>query len=70
MNDLLGPGPETAIDEKTNALGTWVEVPPAERDKGQAAPSNPVAEPVPVRAGRASGATAPTLRAEGRPESR
>ena len=70
LDDLLGPGPETASDEKTNALGTWVEVPSAARDNGQAAPSNRVAEPVPVRAGRASGATAPALRAEGRPESR
>jgi anti-anti-sigma factor len=50
LDDLLGPGPEKPSDKKNNALGTWVEVPPARRDDAQAAPSGRVAEHVAVRA--------------------
>ncbi|MGA3218155.1 MAG: STAS domain-containing protein [Acidimicrobiales bacterium] len=70
LNDLLGPSPEMAGDEKGGALGTWVAVPGAPRDDGQTAPSPRAAEHVPVRAALAIGVTARGLSAEGPPESR
>jgi anti-anti-sigma factor len=69
LDDLLSPSPEMAGDEKGGALGTWVAVPGASRDDGQAALSPRAAEHVPVRAGRAIGVTARGLSVKGAPES-
>ncbi len=57
VDNLLSTGPEELStelpgDEEGKALGTWVEVPTAQRGDRGAVPSPQVPEPVPVRGGQ------------------
>ena len=64
LNDLLGPGPQKAGDEKGEALGSWVAVPATERPGGQPGPSEPVPGRIPACVGRTSVVRAPGLSAD------
>jgi anti-anti-sigma factor len=54
LADLLDAGPEMERNLAGTALGSWVEVPAAERANGQPRPSAPVPDRAPALVGRTS----------------
>ncbi len=53
FSELLGPGPETAVDLTAKALGSWVAVPEVERSEARPRPSPPEPDRVPTCTGAA-----------------